>query len=623
MEPYSPLFSRITNLLNENSTGMTIREIAERLGSSRISTAKYLDLLRIQGLVDARQRGSAKFFFPAHRFPFSSIQKFVHDWYLILDSGGYIAAIHPEFAERLNIPLANMVGKRITVLGIPEILDPEFRAEFKQTIRGLEPRDKDLSLTIRGNKYSFHISFVPVLFGNGKAGGGVILRQIRESAAIHQIGIDVPGSHIVNISPDGRILDANETCIQELGRPRKEIIGASIQSFIHRDYWQLLDESIGKLTPENPFVTFELKFIRAMGEEGWLRSLNRAMYNDSGVLLGYQSLNIDITARKKKEEQLQKSRDSLEKKVESLEQELLYLTRQLHREISDRDQLEIRFRLIQFALDLSPDLILWITPDGRVQYANPPVIGLLGYTSQMITSLPWDRFAVQSEDCRWDIIWSRTKEGLHYVKELNFIKANGIKTDVEVHFRYLNYGSLEYCFCFVRDISERKQMIQRIVRQEEHLAGILAGIPDSVIVLDNERKVVVWNRALEELTGVPAKDMLGKGNGDHAVPIYGERSGMLLDLVFGDNPSIRQKYSYINRSGETLSSEKFFPKFRGGEDRSFRFTAYPVLGSDGEMTGAFETIQDITYMEVPYMREMKKVRRSRKGDPAFDNHVSV
>ncbi|MEN6609864.1 MAG: PAS domain-containing protein [Methanoregulaceae archaeon] len=602
---------------------MTIREIAESLGANRISAAKYLDILQIQGMVDVRQRGSAKFYFPSHRFSFLSLQKFVRDWYLLLDNGGYVAAIHPGFLRQLHLSAPGVLGKRITVLGIPEILDPVFRAELKETIRGREPRERDLTLTILGGKYSFHIIFVPVIFGTGKAGGGIILQRIPEPQTSDMPLPEIPGSHIVYVSPEGRILAANDTCFRELKRPRDEIIGAYCHSFIPKEDWPLLSQYAEKATPENPVGAFEVRVVMSPGKIGWLRAINRAIYDNAGTLLGYISLNIDITARKKKEEQLQKSRDSLEKKVESQEQEFRYLTRQLHREISNRDQLEIRFRLTQFALDLSPDLILWLTPDGRVQYANPPVLDLLGYTTQMITSFSWDKFAVPYGDSEWSEIWSRTKEKLQYAGELSLIKANGIKTDVRVHFRYLNYGSQEYCFCFVRDISEKKEMMRRIALQEQHLATILNGIPDSVLALDTEKKVVVWNRALEELTGVPAKDMLGRGNGEHAVPVYGERSGMLLDLVFEDNPSILKKYQYIHRSGESLSSEKFFPKFRGGDDRSFRFTAFPMKGSNGEITGAFEAIRDITSREVPYPGEMKKVRRSGKDNPAFKNHVSV
>lgn len=615
MQKYAPLFSRIYNLLNENSSGMTIREVSESIGVNRISTAKYLGLLQVQGMVDVRQRGSAKFFFPSHRFPFSSIQRFIRDWYLLFDHGGYIAAIHPDFLKALHLSAPGVLGKRINALGIPETLDPAFLAEIKETIRGHEPQERDLAFTILERRCSFHVIFVPVIFGAGKAGGGIILREKQELPAWDLPSVDIPGSYSMYISPEGRILAANDTCATELGRPKEEIIGAPCRAFILKEDWPLLARYAGILTPENPVAVFEVRTLRPSGRMGWLRTINRAVYNDAGTLLGYLSLNIDITSRKRKEEQIRKYQDSLEKKIETQDQELQEFSRQLTRQIADRDILENQLRLTQFTLDLSPDLILWISPDGRVIYANPPVLGLLGYTVQMITCLSWDDVALQSAGCRWSDIWSVTKENLQLVRRTNLVKANGVKNEVETHFRYLNYGSREYCFCYVRDIPKKNEGMQKEGLLEDHLSAILDGIPDAVVVLNTEKKVIVWNRALEKLTGVPAREMLGKGDGDHAVPVYGDRSGMLLDLIFGDNPSVRKKYQFINRFGESLLSEKFFPKFLGREDRSLRFTAFPVRGKEGEFIGAFEIIQDITFMEFPGSGEMKNSRICGKDPP--------
>ena len=50
-------------------------------------------------------------------------------------------------------------------------------------------------------------------------------------------------------------------------------------------------------------------------------------------------------------------------------------------------------------------------------------------------------------------------------------------------------------------------------------------------MIDREGRVIAWNRAIEEMTGIAAKDMLGKGDHEYAVPFYGERRPILIDLV--------------------------------------------------------------------------------------------
>ena len=46
------------------------------------------------------------------------------------------------------------------------------------------------------------------------------------------------------------------------------------------------------------------------------------------------------------------------------------------------------------------------------------------------------------------------------------------------------------------------------------------------MVIDREGKVIAWNKAIEDMTGVRAEEMLGKGNYEYAIPFYGERRPM-------------------------------------------------------------------------------------------------
>ena len=51
-------------------------------------------------------------------------------------------------------------------------------------------------------------------------------------------------------------------------------------------------------------------------------------------------------------------------------------------------------------------------------------------------------------------------------------------------------------------------------------------------MIDGEGHVIAWNRAIEEMTGITAEEMLGKGDYEYAIPFYGERRPFLVDLVF-------------------------------------------------------------------------------------------
>ena len=49
-------------------------------------------------------------------------------------------------------------------------------------------------------------------------------------------------------------------------------------------------------------------------------------------------------------------------------------------------------------------------------------------------------------------------------------------------------------------------------------AEIIDFLPDATLVIDAEGTVIAWNRAMEELTGVPAADVVGRGDHEYALP---------------------------------------------------------------------------------------------------------
>ena len=66
---------------------------------------------------------------------------------------------------------------------------------------------------------------------------------------------------------------------------------------------------------------------------------------------------------------------------------------------------------------------------------------------------------------------------------------------------------------------------------KNHLFKIVEVLPDATFVIDRDKKVIAWNRALEEMTNVRKEDVLGRGDYHYAVPFYGEKRPILIDLI--------------------------------------------------------------------------------------------
>ena len=139
-------------------------------------------------------------------------------------------------------------------------------------------------------------------------------------------------------------------------------------------------------------------------------------------------------------------------------------------------------------------------------------------------------------------------------------------------------------------VDERTSMLQE---SEQTLASIIDFLPDPTIIIDKDGKVLYWNQAIEVLTGVQSKNMLNKGNYEHAIPFYGERRPVLVDLVMSPHDDIELKYKDIQRDGRKLVGETYVPNLAGGERYLFA-SAATIYNSENEIIGAIETIRDIT-----------------------------
>lgn len=141
----------------------------------------------------------------------------------------------------------------------------------------------------------------------------------------------------------------------------------------------------------------------------------------------------------------------------------------------------------------------------------------------------------------------------------------------------------------------RKNECDEIARNaRKHLADVINFLPDPVLAIDREGHVIVWNHALELLTGVSAEKVLGKGNHEYSIPIYGERRPLLIDLVLKANPETEKRYAYIHHFGDRIMAETFVPALLNGRGAYLWGIATPLYDSAGNLIGAIEAIRDIT-----------------------------
>jgi len=156
----------------------------------------------------------------------------------------------------------------------------------------------------------------------------------------------------------------------------------------------------------------------------------------------------------------------------------------------------------------------------------------------------------------------------------------------------------------IRQAVSRRHAERSLVESEKRLSDIINFLPDATFAIDKSGHVISWNRAIENLTGVSAAEMLGKGDYAYALPFYGECRPILIDMIFSPPDDITSRYSSIVRDGTTLTGETTSPRLRG-VPKMLWGKASVLYDKSGNVMGAIESIRDITERKIAEL-ELRK-----------------
>jgi PAS domain S-box-containing protein len=148
---------------------------------------------------------------------------------------------------------------------------------------------------------------------------------------------------------------------------------------------------------------------------------------------------------------------------------------------------------------------------------------------------------------------------------------------------------------FNRMVYEAHLQKEAALAQEAFSENLLQNSSVPTFVVDARHRVIIWNRACEELTGLPASRVLGTDRPWRA--FYPARRPVLADLVIdqamGD---LSDLYGVCTRSPvgpDGMYAEGWYPTLNGKE-RFLCFDAAPIRNAAGEVIAAIETLRDIT-----------------------------
>lgn len=307
--------------------------------------------------------------------------------------------------------------------------------------------------------------------------------------------------------------------------------------------------------------TLEVEVTHRNGANRWAELKITAFLNEEGYPRSFLGVSRDITQRRKAELALRESEDRYRAIVQ--------------------DQMELVCR--------------W-RPDGTLTFVNDACCRYFGGNGETLLGKNFLRWL--PEEVRWERKARAAALGPSRPVEIiehRIVDRNGETRWLQWTDRVIpdRTGRGVEIQSVGRDMTERHKTEEALRKSERLLADIINFLPDATLAVDLEGRLIAWNRAIEEMTGVFACDMLGKGNYEHALPFYGCRRPMLVDLVLNPDQEMEKHYTFLEREKDVLVVETDLP-FMRGRNRCMWGKASPIYDQDGAIVGSIESIRDIT-----------------------------
>lgn len=135
--------------------------------------------------------------------------------------------------------------------------------------------------------------------------------EIRKSEERFRNVVEDQTEFIVRWLPDGTRTFVNSAYCRFFGQPREQLLGQAFFNLVCEEDRERVRRLTQEVTPEHPVTDYEHRVIRPDGTLSWTQWNDRAIFDEQGRLLEYQSVGRDISAQKEAEEQLRQQQEAL------------------------------------------------------------------------------------------------------------------------------------------------------------------------------------------------------------------------------------------------------------------------------------------------------------------------
>jgi len=366
----------------------------------------------------------------------------------------------------------------------------------------------------------------------------------------------------------GNFTDVNKAAEELTGYTKNQLIGMNYKDYTPEATHERTREAFDNVFNEaKPLKDFPLEVIIKDGTKIYFETCVSPLKKGEEII-GFQGSSRDITERKQAEEAL-------------------------------RDEATRRRILVE----QSRDGIVILDQNGKVYEANQQYADMLGYSMEEILRVHvWDWDTQFPREQLLEMLRTVDDAGDHF--ETRHRKKDGTFYDVEISTNGAVYRGQKLIFCICRDITERKQAEAKIKEYAEKLErmvdkrtkelnralydteeardkidGILKSVADGLIVTDLYNRVILMNRAAEELLGVRFSEIIDRP----------------IDFAIEDKTLRDQIKTTLDKKESGYQFDFELPGDNSTHPRIIRARTSIIKDKSGTQTGIITTMNDVTY----------------------------
>ena len=258
--------------------------------------------------------------------------------------------------------------------------------------------------------------------------------------------------------------------------------------------------------------------------------------------------------------------------------------RSLHKQVRTRTQaVERTERRYRDLVDNASDMIYRTDPYGRFTFVNPVATRILGYTESELLAMKYFELMRPDWVPRAMAFYEKSAKAVEgsYL-EFPVRRKDGSEIWVGQHVRViLATGQIEGFQGMARDITDRVNAQTELRAERDFVSAVLDMAPVLVTVMDQDSRLVRFNRACELLTGTTADQVLGK--------LFWE----LPFLLEADRVGMRERIAGYADRDSTVTVDRVWID-QTGAPRMIEWAVAPLRNRDGHSAFVIAIGTDVT-----------------------------